>query len=384
MKNAVRVLAVVVMLVSIVSVLGCSSGSDQGSFVSMMKILPENLSSLTFIDVAMLQADDDLISVWNQIKEQSLGEDVYGESVDEMIGFGMAGDSSRVTLYEGDFDVDQMTSVIERNSNESFDYKGVEIWTDKNASSTAVIDDMVVNGSSEDIQLCVDVFKGEGTSLYDNKDARDVVNRLPDGYMLGVMVVADETSSAASYGLLAAGMAVSKQGVNDSEISLLKFEDSNAAEQYMTYVKAQISSGYGITLDGQYLSITLTSERPDENESAYNTAYDQIQDAVTVYVTNNSGVLPAINGAVNISGYELQFVDICSLLTAEGGMLSEVPEGVASVNGSDNDNCDAGCDGCLDTNHYIWMVDESGYVYSLCVGSNCSEYNANGYQGVWP
>ena len=385
MKNAVRVLAVVVMLVSIVSVIGCSSGSDKGSFVSMLKILPENLSSITFIDVSMLQTDNDLISVWNQIHEQLLSEDVYGESVDKVTGFGIAaGGSSGVTLYEGDFDLNQMKSVIERNSSESSDYKGVEIWTGKNASSTAVIDDMVVNGSSEDIQRCIDVFKGAGTSLYDNKDARDIVNRLPDGYYLRLMVVVDENSSVASYGILAAGMVVSKQGANDSQKTIYKFKDSNTAKQFMTDIQSQIPSGSGVTLNGQYLTITTSSERPGVNESAYITAYYDIQDAVTSYATAHNDSFPTINGTVDISGYDFQIVDICSLLTSKGGTLSKVPGGVASVSGSNNDNCDAGCEGCLTSNHYIWAVNGNGSVDSICVGANCSQYNTYGYQGVWP
>jgi hypothetical protein len=124
---------------------------------------------------------------------------------------------------------------------------------------------------------------------------------------------------------------------------------------------------------------------PSPEEEAYNSAYNDLQNAVVAYVTDSKGVFPTINGTVNISGYDLQIVDICSLLISEGGMLSEVPEGIASINGPDNDNCDAGCDGCLDTNHYIWAVDEyDGYVPSACVGTNCSEYNIDGYQGVWP
>jgi hypothetical protein len=277
-----------------------------------------------------------------------------------------------------------MKSVIERNSSGSSDYKGVEIWTGKNASSTAVINDMVVNGSSEDIQRCIDVFKGAGTSLYDNKDARDIVNRLPDGYYLRLMVVVDENSSVASYGILAAGMVVSKQGANDSQKTIYKFKDSNTAKQYMTEIQSSIPSGSGVGLNGQYLTITTSSERPGVNESAYITAYYDIQDAVTSYATAHNGSFPTINGDVAISGYDFQIVDICSLLTLKGGILSKMPAGVASVNGSNNDNCDAGCEGCLTSNHYIWAVNGNGSVDSICVGANCSQYNTYGYQGVWP
>ena len=384
MKNAVRVLAAILVLVSIVSVIGCSSGSDKGSFISMVKMLSEDLGGLTFIDVQTLQTDDSLASTWNGIQQQLIGPNIYGENVSKITGLGLVGSETGLMMYAGDFDLEQMTSIIEQGSVESFEYEGITICTDQNASSTAVIDDVVFVGSSEDIQLCVDVANGQGTSLYDNKDAKDTIGRLPGGYILGVMVMGDTNSSEESYGLLAAGMAVSKQNGNISETSLLKFEDSDAAEQYFTDFGSQISSDYDVTQDGQYLTISSTSEIPSPDESAYNTVDSQIQNAVMAYATEHEGVFPTINGTVNISGYDLQIINICSLLTSEGGMLREVPDSVASINGSDNDNCDAGCDGCLDTNHYLWAIDEYGYIYSTCVGANCSEYNTDGYQGVWP
>ena len=101
------------------------------------------------------------------------------------------------------------------------------------------------------------------------------------------------------------------------------------------------------------------------------------------YAVNNSGVFPTINGTVNVDGYDSQIVDICALLTSAGGILSEVSEGVASIEGSDNDNCDAGCGGCLAASHYIWAADEYG-IYSTCVGADCEANGEDGYQGVWP
>ena len=111
---------------------------------------------------------------------------------------------------------------------------------------------------------------------------------------------------------------------------------------------------------------------------------DKILDAVQAYQNENDGALPVVNATVNISGYDCQIIDICALLTSAGGILSEVPVGLASVDGSDNDNCNAGCEGCHGDFHYIWAVDEEGNVYSACVGANCSEYNSDDFQGVWP
>jgi len=379
--NTVRILSLIIgVVLLVIALVFCFRGSDKDDFIRMVKMLPEDIGSLTFVDVAMLQNDEDLQSMWNSIKEYYVGEDIYGENVSKITSIGIAGSASNVSMYAGDFDLEQMTSMIEHSSMESFEYEGITVWTDQNASSTAVIDNVVFVGSSEDIQLCINLSNGQGASLYDNKDAKDTIGRLPGGYVLGVAVM---NSSENDYGLLVAGMAVSKNDGNISQVSLLKFDDSDAAQGYITMVESQIPEDYDVTQDGQYVKISSTSEIPSPEEGAYDSTYNDLQNAVVAYYTDNGGVFPTINATVNISGYESQILDICSLLTSEGGMLIEVPDGVASVSGSDNDNCDAGCEGCLDTNHYIWAVNEYG-IFSVCVGSNCSEYNSDGYQDIWP
>jgi hypothetical protein len=379
--NTVRILSLIIgVVLLVIALVFCFRGSDKDDFIRMVKMLPEDLSGLTFFDVAVLRADEDLASTWNLIQQQLIGPDIYGENVSKITGFGIVGSENEMMLYAGDFDLEQMTSLIEQGSVESFEYEGITVWTDQNASSTAVIDNVVFVGSSEDIQLCVDVANGQGISLYDDNDAKDTIGRLPGGYVLGVSVM---NSSENNYGLMAAGMAASKNDGNISETSLLKFEDSDAAQGYITEFESQIPEDYDVVQEGQYLTISSTSEIPGPEEVAYNSAYSDLQEAIVAYYYDNEGALPTINGTVNISGYDSQILDICALLTSAGGILSEVPEGVASVEGSNNDNCDAGCGGCSAASHYIWAVDEYGF-YSTCVGTNCSEYNTEGYQGVWP
>ena len=379
--NTVRILSLIIgVVLLVIALVFCFRGSDKDNFIRMVKMLPEDIGSLTFVDVAMLQNDEDLQSMWNSIKEYYVGEDIYGENVSKITSIGIAGSASNVSMYAGDFDLEQMTSMIEHSSMESFEYEGITVWTDQNASSTAVIDNVVFVGSSEDIQLCINLSNGQGASLYDNKDAKDTIGRLPGGYVLGVSVM---NSSENDYGLLAAGMAVSKNDGNISQVSLLKFDDSDAAQGYITEFESQIPSDYVVTQDGEYVTISSTSEMPTPEEVAYNSAYSDLLEAVSSYYIDNDGVFPTINGTVNVSGYDLQILDICALLTSAGGILSEVSEGVASVEGSDNDNCDAGCGGCLAASHYIWAVDESG-IYSTCVGAECEANSEDGFQGVWP
>jgi hypothetical protein len=123
---------------------------------------------------------------------------------------------------------------------------------------------------------------------------------------------------------------------------------------------------------------------PFSPEKAYNTTKDKIQGAVQDYQDNNGEGLPTINGTVTVNGSLCRIIDICALIAEDDRMLRDVPENCVSINGSDNDNCNAGCEGCWEYSHYIWVVDDAGKVNSTCVGSDCSAYNTDGYQDVWP
>ena len=118
--------------------------------------------------------------------------------------------------------------------------------------------------------------------------------------------------------------------------------------------------------------------------SAYNSVRDDIQNAVAQYASVHYGVYPTISGTVTINGSVYNIIDICPLLTSEGGLLRQVPDGVISINDSNNDNCDSGCLGCDASFSYIWAVDDEGNVYSTCVGEECTASGEDGYQDVWP
>ena len=119
-------------------------------------------------------------------------------------------------------------------------------------------------------------------------------------------------------------------------------------------------------------------------QAAYATVKEQLTSAVEVYQANNSGALPTLNGTVTINGSVYQIIDVCSLLTSQGGLLRNVPDGIWSSNGSTDDNCDSGCEGCRNTSHYIWAVNSNGNLHSTCVGNDCKANGQDGYQGIWP
>ena len=127
----------------------------------------------------------------------------------------------------------------------------------------------------------------------------------------------------------------------------------------------------------------------------YTTTEGKIQSAVLEYAFNHSGLLPVLNASAD-EGWDIQInifgggsvttriIDICALL--ESGYLEQVPEGVGSFNGEDNDNCDNGNGNCTCQSgaHYVWLVSMEGMVYSVCLGDGCMVGMEDGYEGIWP
>jgi hypothetical protein len=118
--------------------------------------------------------------------------------------------------------------------------------------------------------------------------------------------------------------------------------------------------------------------------SAYPDAREQIQNAVTAYQANNNNSLPILSGTyANANCSDCSVINISALLIENGGTLRQAPDGL-NLSASDNDNCGGNASlGCVNGNHYIWIVDTSGEVFSYCTGAGCTSNNSS-YQGVWP
>jgi len=115
---------------------------------------------------------------------------------------------------------------------------------------------------------------------------------------------------------------------------------------------------------------------------------DDVQLAVTYYMTNTSGSRPITGATMTMSEGTFDIIDICELIKEVAwweayGWWSpgEVPESCAD---SVHDNCDAGSCSCYSWAHYIWLLDNQGNVASTCVGTECNANNTDGYQGVYP
>jgi hypothetical protein len=119
----------------------------------------------------------------------------------------------------------------------------------------------------------------------------------------------------------------------------------------------------------------------------YDMTKSDFRNAVAGYASENLGTLPILTGTyTNAECSACNIVNMSALLVENGGMFNSCPDGMWQGPGPSDDNCDASggsISGCSASNHYIWIIDLVGNVYSYCQGAECTSTNS-GYQGVWP
>ncbi len=231
MRNAFRISVLVIALVAIVGIAGCSSGSKEVAsgkdrVLSIMQLLPTNVSSFSFLDTYALRTDENLATEWSYIKESIFGNDSISNSIN---GLCVAYPNS-VWLFEGDFTLDQLTG---STGNGSYSYGGFNVRYDAYNGSIVLINSTAINGYDEDIRSCIDVVNGNASSLYGKADIKSIVNRLPIGYELDVWIVDNESVSENVSGLLLEGASWTKSGDNNIETDVYQFDSSDAAQQYI-------------------------------------------------------------------------------------------------------------------------------------------------------
>ena len=257
MKNVVRFLAVVVMLASIVSAVGCSSGSTpvglaKDRAVSIMKVLPSNVSEFVYEDLYMLRTDKNLSAEWSHL-QQSNGSALL-QKVD---GVGVVYEGIYLFLGGGS-SPDQLMGVSSGNG--SYSYGGFKVSTYAEGISKVLINGISVYGPDDEVRLCIDVANGNATSLYGNEDVKSVFDRLPDGYVLR-MVTGNESVPVELAAMLVLGTSGNKQGSNNVSTNVYKFNSSDAAQEYVQVVSNESQDPtvhIDMTQDGAFVKEFIT------------------------------------------------------------------------------------------------------------------------------
>jgi len=207
---------------------------NRNTSIEMMKQVPYTLREFEFIDIAAIRIDDDLESLYNNWDyEYGWVIQPLGMDVREVTGFGTAGYS---LLIEGSYNPTIVRTKLENRNLESSESEGVEIWSSDD-SWIALMDSLIISANSIDGRELKNVLKGEVSSLYDNKNFKDVIERLPEGIILWFK----EGWFRDNYqydGLTVTGMSAAKRDKRLMAFTwICKFENADAAEYAMDEIE---------------------------------------------------------------------------------------------------------------------------------------------------
>jgi hypothetical protein len=165
---------------------------SEGRIIDVMELVP-NGSSLIYIDLKNLRKDADLENIYEMWKNQvleygnQLGIPEVGISTNKLNYLAkVSAKETGALIIGGDFDLEKIRGYLDDAGLKQDTYRGEEIWYKENEGYTwgiALFKDKLIMG---DARRIIQVMKGEEKSLYDNKDAVDVVNKLPDGFTITI------------------------------------------------------------------------------------------------------------------------------------------------------------------------------------------------------
>ena len=275
-------LFVLVLLVSLsaLPVSCCQLGGDSSGgadMISMMKKMPAVADSglFLFMDFSAVRADDDLRDFYEDRSLQSLGENLTERTGLDWEGIEQLGGSGSVSLYEGDFDLDDARGWLESNDYDEKDYMGVEVWeeVDSDGRSVALMSGLIIAGEiGDDVKDCIDVIEGGEDSLYDDRDIKDVADRLPSGFFATV-----DLDSGITYwrsddyeGIEVRGSSGAKHDSDSIQLTvIIKFEDEDTAEHTLDNIREDIQNDFdelkniNVTRDGQFVKATFERDIED-------------------------------------------------------------------------------------------------------------------------
>ncbi|MFO8009501.1 MAG: hypothetical protein R6U89_01690 [Dehalococcoidia bacterium] len=267
MKTIILLLATSLMISISIIALGCSSdggNNAQSNPKVMMRMLPEAQSygEFSYINLEAVRADD-LDKVYDQIVKIS-GFNAMGINPDQVFYYAA---SDGAALIQGSFDFDNITKVLAEYGYEAQTYEDAELLQSANPDfkedAFAFLDTLVILGPPQDVKNCILVIKGKQTSLYDDTNYKDMINRLT----LGTMMWCEKDAFRYYYtydGLQISGTSIWKKNQDTMSFeAVLNFQDANAAELSMDQIKFDMkedeSSGWSniaVTRAGEYVEVT--------------------------------------------------------------------------------------------------------------------------------
>ena len=123
----------------------------------------------------------------------------------------------------------------------------------------ALMENLVILSTGQGVRDCIEVITGEKNSLWDNQDARDVVDRLPDGINMKYISHPQHMSYE---GMKAQGTSLEKRDEDTIKMTgVFMFEDEDAARDAVTEIRedtgAEEIERSDVKQDGRVVILTI-------------------------------------------------------------------------------------------------------------------------------
>lgn len=255
----VGVFAITVVIAS----LGCIESG--GSVKDIAKMTPEGANSLIYSDLQTMRDDRDLRDIYKNMKKSELDEleDELGIDFDDVNYIAEAGD---ITIIGGKFDLKDLRDELDDMDFDKDEYKGVEFWIGEYDEAVAISGNKLILGDDKQVKSCIKVIKGDRTSMYDDEDVRDVINKLPSGIFTMVSTYPPYENA------LVMGYAMIKEDEDTMKIKgVVKFDDDEDAEDAKSDLKREMKEedkmfDVDVTQSGKFLKFSAKFDIEDWEE----------------------------------------------------------------------------------------------------------------------
>lgn len=175
----IKAIAILIVLVVLVfSVFGCiqSKGSN---ITKVMQVAPEDAEMIGYANIRAMLKDPDFENIYDDIVDE-LSYEIEGIEVSDISGYaGIETDEGYLIVLIGNFDLGDIGDVLKEEDYTEGEYRGLEVWSDDFDNAVAFVEKMIILGDKDAVQQCIRIHKNEEPSMYDNKDMKSVVDKLP-------------------------------------------------------------------------------------------------------------------------------------------------------------------------------------------------------------
>jgi len=265
----VRILAILVALAVLVSSITSCTAKDI-DLIEVLKITPDDAGGVMCFDIESLESDPDLADWYSSLQGQLFFPTLplLLDSSDIRTSAAAASLGIFLWIFIGELDHQGIRDFLIEEGYEAGKYEGVEIWTStEELLVMALLEKTFIAGNTDSVEASIRVIRNKKPSLYDNRDIKSVVDKLPEGIMITI------TGGQVSLNIpvLAGGFSLRKvaSGTTLEIEGWFKYESEVNAEAALSDAEYLIKNMWDATqissqLRGEFIEFTGEMEIPED------------------------------------------------------------------------------------------------------------------------